>query len=149
MESAAPVGWNKTEAGKFFTFYLPKSMHLVSEATCFECAWGSTYSDTQIRLDAEYTSWNEEYAPDDLAKRADYTKELATIDGHRSKIQGWRLQQPEDGYHYTGDLRIYDAHTGKLKARMTALCKTTGDLEITKQIFTTIQFLIPKGRAKS
>ena len=102
VEPAAPVGWNKTEAGKFFTFYLPKSMHLVSEATCLECAWGSTYSDTQIRLDAEYTSWNEEYAPDDLAKRADYTKELATIDGHRSKIQGWCLQQPEDGYHYTG-----------------------------------------------
>lgn len=77
-EPDAPAGWKKIEAGKFFTFSVPESMQLVSEETCMECLWGSTYSDSRIRLGVEFTSWNEEYAPEDLAKQADYTKQIET-----------------------------------------------------------------------
>ena len=114
VELDAPAGWKKIEAGKFFTFRIPESMQLVSEATCMECLWGSAYSDSRIRLDVEFTSWNEEYASEHLAKQADYTKQMETIDGHSANIQSWRLLQPEDG---------------------------AGDLETTKLIFKTIHFL--------
>jgi Semialdehyde dehydrogenase, NAD binding domain len=87
VELDAPAGWKKIEAGKFFTFRIPESMQLVSEATCMECLWGSAYSDSRIRLDVEFTSWNEEYASEHLAKQADYTKQMETIDGHSAKIQ--------------------------------------------------------------
>ena len=116
-------------------------MQLISEETCIECAWGSTYSDGQIMLDAEYTSLNEEYDSHYLAKQLDYKRETGSIDGNRAKIHGWRMQQPENGYYFTQEVRIYDPQTGKLKARMTALCKRSGDIEITKQIFKTIHFL--------
>ena len=140
--SRVPEGWKKIEAGKFLTFYLPKDMQLVNDLRCIECAWGSKYSDGQVTLYAEYTSWNGEYASYYLAKQADYVKEIATIDGHRAKIQGWRLQEPVDGFHFTQEVRIYD-HAGKLKARMAALCKGSADVEVTKDIFRTIHFLQP------
>ena len=72
------------------TFYLAHGMRLEREEMCVECAWGSTYSNDRMRLHATYTSWNEEYAQDYLAKQAEYIREMTTIDGNRAKIQSWR-----------------------------------------------------------
>jgi hypothetical protein len=134
-----PEGWKMIEADKFMTFYLPDGMRLVSEERCVECAWGSTYSNDRIRLYAEYTSWNSEYAAHYLAKQADYLKEMTTIDGNRAKIQSWRLEQAVDGFNLYTEVRIYDP-SGKLKARMSALCIESIDIETAKKIYTTIQF---------
>jgi hypothetical protein len=54
--------WRKVDAGGYFTFRLPNDMKLTSEERCLECGWGSTFSDSRIRLHAEYSDWNEEYA---------------------------------------------------------------------------------------
>ena len=91
------------------------------------------------RIDATYTSWNEEYAQDYLAKQAEYVKEMTTIDGNRAKIQSWRLEKARDEYKLTIEVRVYDS-SGKLKAMMVALCKEGSDLETAKKIFMTIQF---------
>jgi len=139
-ESIVPEGWNRIEADNFFTFYLPKSMQLISEERCEECAWGSAYSDSEVRLYAEYSSWNEEYAAQYLAKQAEYMKEMAAIDGKRAKIQAWQLEQPVVGYYFTAEVRIYDSETGKMRARISALCKERNDLETAKEIFKTIKF---------
>jgi hypothetical protein len=136
---AIPEGWKKVEAEKFMTFYLPNGMRPESEERCVECAWGSIYSDDRIRLYAEYTSWNEEYAPHYLAKQAEYVKEMTTIDGNSAKIQSWRLERAVNGYNLTTEVRIYDA-AGKLKARMSALCKESDDIETAKKVFMTIKF---------
>jgi hypothetical protein len=78
-------------------FVLPKRMELRSEERCVECIWGSTFSDDRIKLDAEYTDWNEEYAQQFLAKQQEYVKELTEIDGKSAKIQGWRFEmRPKD-----------------------------------------------------
>ena len=136
---AIPEGWERIEADKFMTFYLPKGMRIDSKERCMECAWGSTYSNDRIRLYAEYTSWNEEYAPHYLAKQAEYVKEMITIDGNRAKVQSWRLEQVVDEYKLTIEVRACDS-SGKLKAMMYALCKEGSDLETAKKIFNTIQF---------
>jgi hypothetical protein len=139
VDPAIPEGWKRVEAAKFMTFYLPNGMRLESEERCMECAWGSTYSNDRIRLDATYTSWNSEYAQHYLAKQAEYVKEMTTIDGNRAKIQSWRLEQVVDEYKLTIEVRVYDS-SGKLKAMMSALCKEGNDLETAKKIFMTIQF---------
>ena len=136
---AIPEGWKRVEGGKFMTFYLPKDMRLESAEMCVECAWGSTYSNDRMRLHATYTSWNEEYAQDYLAKQAEYVREMTTIDGNRAKIQSWRLERIVNTYNLTTEVRIYDS-SGKLKAMMSALCKASTDLETAKKIFMTIQF---------
>jgi len=116
---AIPKGWKRVEGGKFMTFYLPKDMRLESAEMCVECAWGSTYSNDRMRLHATYTSWNEEYAQDYLAKKAEYIKEMKTIDGNRAKIQSWRLEKAVGEYNLTIEVRVYDS-SGKLKAMMVA-----------------------------
>lgn len=121
------------------TFYLPNDMRLESAEMCWECAWGSTYSNDRIRLHATYTSWNEEYAQHYLAKQAEYVKEMVTIDGNRAKIQSWRLEQVVDKYNLTIEVRVYDS-SGKLKAMMSAWCKKGSDLETAKKIFMSMQF---------
>ena len=136
---AIPEGWKRVEADKFMTFYLPNGMRLEREEMCVECAWGSTYSNDRMRLHATYTSWNEEYAQDYLAKQAEYVREMTTIDGNRAKIQSWRLEQGVDEYNLTIEVRVYDS-SGKLKAMMYALCKEGSDLEAAKKIFMTMQF---------
>jgi hypothetical protein len=115
-------------------------MRLENKYTCPECNWGSTYSNDRIRLYAEYSSWNEEYAQDYLDKQAEYIKELTIIDGNRAKIQSWRLEQVVKEYNRTIEVRIYDS-SGILKARMSALCKAGSDFETAKKIFMTIKFL--------
>jgi hypothetical protein len=139
-ELAVPAGWQRIEADGLFTFYLPEGMRLVSDEMCEECAWGSTYSDDRLRLYAEYTSWNEEFAPQYLAKQADYVKEMTVIDGKLAKIQRWLLEQPIDDYKFTLDARIYDAKDFQLVARMSADYKEPGNLETVKRIVQTIQF---------
>ena len=140
VQSAIAAGWTRVDADKFFTFYLPESMRLVSEERCEECAWGSTYSDDRLRLYAEYTSWNEEFAPQYLAKQADYVKEIGELDSKAAKIQSWSLPEPVDGYRYTGEARIYDPRDGRLIARMSVWCKDASDLETARSVFRTIRF---------
>jgi hypothetical protein len=133
------AGWRKIDADGHFTFYLPKSMKLRSEARCLECAWGSTYSDNRIRLYTEYTSWNEEYAANYLTKQKEYVKELVEVDGRKAKIQSWRAEDSPKGFGYIAEVRFYGAD-GKLEARMSALCKEGHDVEIAKQVFKTVDF---------
>ncbi len=139
VDPAIPEGWKRVEADRFMTFYLPNGMRLENENTCVECAWGSTYSNDRISLYAVYTSWNSEYAQHFLAKQAEYKEEMTTIDGNRAKIQSWRLEHVVNEYNRYIEVRIYDS-SGKLKARMSALCKAGSDLETAKKIFKTIQF---------
>ena len=134
-----PDGWRKIDAEGHFTFYLPESMKLSSEVRCEECAWGSTYSDDRIRLYAEYTSWNEEYAPQYLAKQKEYVKELTEVDGRKAKIQSWRAEDSPGGFPYIAEVRFYEAD-GKLVARMSALCKEGRDVGTAKQVFKTVDF---------
>jgi hypothetical protein len=140
VQSAISAGWTRVEADKSFTFYLPESMRLVSQERCEECAWGSTYSDDRLSLYAEYTSWNEEFAPQYLAKQADYVKEIGELDSKAAKIQSWSLPEPVDGYRYTGEARVYDPRDGGLIATMSVRCKDTSDLETARRIFKTIRF---------
>lgn len=134
-----PNGWRKIDAEGHFTFYLPESMKLRSEVRCVECAWGSTFSDDRIRLYAEYTSWNEEYAPQYLAKQKEYGTELTEIDGKKAKIQSWRSEDSPKGFRYIAEVRFYEVD-GKLIARMSSSCKEGRDVEIVKQIFRTVDF---------
>ena len=134
-----PDGWHKIDAEGRFTFYLPGTMKLSSDERCEECAWGSTFSDDRIRLYAEYTSWNEEYAPHYLAKQKEYVKELTEIDGRSAKIQSWQTEDSPEGFGYIAEVRFYGADR-KLVARVSALCREGRDVETAKQIFRTVDF---------
>jgi hypothetical protein len=139
VQVSIPDGWRKVDAEGHFTFYLPESMKLSSDARCVECAWGSTYSDGRIQLYAEYTSWNEEYAAHHLAKQKEYVKELTEVDGRKAKIQSWRAGDLPGGFGHIAEVRFYGVD-GKLVARMSALCKERRDVEIAKQVFRTVDF---------
>lgn len=134
-----PDGWRKVDAEGHFTFRLPKRMELRSEERCVECIWGSTFSDDRIKLHAEYTDWNEEYAQQFLAKQQEYVKEFTEIDGKSAKIQGWRFEDAPQGFSYIVEVRFYGTDR-KLIARLSALCKDRRDLETAKQIFRSVDF---------
>jgi hypothetical protein len=131
-----PDGWKRIDAEGYFSFYLPPSMQLRSTARCEECAWGSSYGDHPIRLYAEYTSWNEEYAEQYLTKQPDYQKQITEIGGKRAKVQSWRNQDSAGGFAYTAEVRFYGGN-GKLVARLSASCKAQSDVNTAKQIFRT------------
>jgi hypothetical protein len=137
-----PEGWNQIKADRFFTFYLPGSMKLVIAAGSPESEWGSTYSNDQMTLGAEYGSWGGEMAADYLAKQAEYQKVITTIDGKTAKIQSWRLEEANwnHDYKHTAHLLLYNPHNGKRMAEMTVLCYQSSEIETAKQIFNTIQF---------
>ena len=131
-----PNGWQRIDAKGYFSFYLPPSMQLRSTERCEECTWGSTYADDRIRLYAEYTSWNEEYAEQYLTKQPDYQKQITEIGGKKAKVQSWRNQDSPDGFAYTAEVRFYGGN-GKLVARLSASCKAQSDIDMAKQIFRT------------
>jgi hypothetical protein len=60
---------------------------LITTATCVECIWESVYSDHQVNLDVQYTSWNEEYAQEDLQKQPEYAKEVTEVDGRSENTE--------------------------------------------------------------
>jgi hypothetical protein len=72
-------------------------MQLRSTERCEECTWGSTYADERMRLYAEYTSWNEEYAEQYLAKQPDYQKQITELGGKKAKVQSWRTEDSPGG----------------------------------------------------
>jgi hypothetical protein len=110
-------------------------MQLLTTERCEECAWGSTYSDDHMRLLAEYTSWNEGYAPEYLAKQSEYEKQTTVIAGKTTKLQSWRTSE-FDGFAYIAEARFFGSN-GKLVARLSALCKSQADLQTAKRIFST------------
>ena len=131
-----PGGWHRIDGDGYFSFYLPPNMQLHSTERCEECAWGSTYADDRIRLYAEYTSWNEEYAEQYLTKQIDYQKQITEIGGKKAKVQSWRTQDSPEGFAYTAEVRFYGGN-GKLVARLSASCKAQSDVNTAKQIFRT------------
>jgi len=131
-----PNGWQRIDAEGYFSFYLPPAMQLRSTERCEECAWGSTYADDRIRLYAEYTSWNEEYAEQYLTKQPEYQKQVAEIGGKKAKVQSWRTEDSPEGFAYAAEVRFYGAN-GKLVARLSASCKAQSDVDTAKQIFRT------------
>ena len=129
-----PSGWQRVDAG-YFAFYLPPTMQLLTTERCDECAWGNSYTDDHIRLLAEYTSWNEGYAPAYLAKQAEYDKDTTEINGKTAKLQSWRTSEFE-GFAYIAEARFFGSN-GKLLARLSALCKSKSDVQTAKRIFST------------
>ena len=134
-----PEGWHAVDARGLFKFYLPGSMRLTSDMMSEESAWGSTFSDDKVKLYAEYSSWNESYAPEYLAKQFEYQEEATTIDGKRGRIQSWRWAEPPFGSAYEAEVRIFD-EKGRMLVRMYAECKDRQGVEIAKQIFRTVEF---------
>ena len=137
-----PNDCHKVNAGGYFIFYVPPSFKFKSAERCVECSWGSTFADKRISLYAEYTSWNEEYAPHYLAQQSEYLKTVTEIAGRRVKIQSWRLQESARGFNYVAEARFYDAD-GKLVARLSADCKDRPDIDVAKQIFMTVSAFKP------
>jgi hypothetical protein len=137
--SSIPKGWQKFEAKQYLTFYMPRTMRLASTERCEECAWGSNFRNNQIWLFAEYTSWNEGYGSEYLAKQKEYLKEWIEIDGKKAKIQSWRGEEEARGYTYFSEVRFYKSD-GKLLAHLWAHCKGRADVETAKQIFRTVNF---------
>jgi hypothetical protein len=133
-----PNGWQRIDADGYFSFYLPPRMQLRSTERCEECTWGSTYADGRMRLYAEYTSWNEEYAEEYLTKRSDYQKQIIEIGGKKAKVQSWRIENSPEGFAYTAEVRFYGGN-GKLVARLSASCKAESDVDTAKQIFRTVR----------
>jgi hypothetical protein len=131
-----PSDWQRVDAEGYFAFHLPPTMQLLTTERCVECAWGSTYADDHIRLLAEYTSWNEGYAPEYLAKQPEYEKQTAEIAGKTTKLQSWRTSE-FDGFAYVAEARFFGSN-GKLLARLSALCKSRPDVQTAKRIFSTV-----------
>src|SRR5262245_33142745 len=136
---SVPKGWRKFEAKQYLSFYVPRSMRLTSEERCEECAWGSNFKNSRIWLFAEYTSWNEGYAPQYLAKQKEYVKEWIEIDRKKTKIQTWRGEEEAQGYTYFAEARFYKSD-GKLLAHLWAHCKVRADIDVAKRIFRTVDF---------
>jgi hypothetical protein len=136
-QAPIPNGWHRVDAEGYFTFYLPPSLQFRSDERCEECSWGSTFGDERIRLRAEYTSWNEEYAAHYLAKQAEYLTTITEIAGKRVKIQSWRTEDSFQGFNYVAEARFYGAD-GKLIAKLEAACKERADVNVAKQIFMTV-----------
>lgn len=130
--------WRTIDAEGHYSFRLPQKMRLRNGERCVECAWGSTYSDNRIRLHAEFSTWNEEWAEPYLQKQKEYIKEWTEIDGKRAKIQSW-LGEGKAKLQYIAEVRFYDAK-GNLIARMSALCKGRDEVEVAKKIFRTVDF---------
>ena len=120
-QESAPPGWQRIDAEGYFVFYLPASMHLRDRKRCEECAWGSTYVDERIQLHATFTSWNEGYTAEYLAKQAEYQRQNTEIGGKKAKIQSWRSSELPDGFDYFAEARFY-GDDGKLVARLSASC---------------------------
>jgi hypothetical protein len=134
-----PVGWNKVTADGLFAFYLPKNMKVSSNVMSEEAAWGRSFSNSGIRLYAEYSSWEEGYAAAYLAKQFEYEKERIELDGRKALVHSWRWAEPASSYKHEAEFRIYDAK-GKMLVRMSADCRDHSDVELAKRIFMTVQF---------
>jgi hypothetical protein len=130
-----PNRWQRIDAGGYFSFYLPPTMQLRNLRRCLECTWGSYYTNKQIRLHAEYTSWNEEYTEEYLMKQPNYQKQITEIGGKKAKIQSWKNEHRYE-YDYIAEVRFYESN-GNLVARLWAFCKRQSDVDTAKQIFRT------------
>lgn len=137
-----PKGWHKVNAGGHFIFYVPPSFKFTSDERCEECGWGSSFANKRTNLYAEYTSWNEEYVEEYLAKQAEYLKTFTELAGKRVKIQSWRSQDYAPKFNYIAEARFYGAD-GKLVARLSADCKDRPDVDVAKQIFMTVSEFKP------
>lgn len=142
QQLSIPNDWHKVDAGGYFSFYLPPNFKFKSGERCQECSWGSRFDNKRIRLYAEYTSWNEEYAAQYLAQQSEYLKTVAEVAGKRVKIQSWRSQEFARGFSYKAEARFYDAD-GTLVARLSANCKGRPDVDVAKQIFMTVSEFKP------
>jgi len=89
-----PAGWYKVNADGLFSFYLPKDMKVSSYEMSLESAWGRFFSDSRIRLFAEYSSWEERYATEYLAKQFEYENERVEISGRKAVGHSWRWGEP-------------------------------------------------------
>lgn len=134
-----PAGWNKVTADGLFSFYLPKNMKVSSNVMSEESAWGRSFSNSGIRLYAEYSSWDDGYAAGYLAKQFEYEKEIIEFNGRKAVVHSWRWAEPASIYKYEAEFRIFDAR-GKMLVRMSADCRDRADVEIAKRIFMTVQF---------
>lgn len=135
-------GWYEVNADKFYTFYLPLTLPLTRSTTNPEAEWGSTYSNDQITLSAEYSSYSEEINAEYADKQSEYKKEITTIDGRRAKIQSWKLEDANWGhdYKYCASLILYEQKTGKQVAKMNLLSKQREGIALANEIFKTVRF---------
>jgi hypothetical protein len=134
-----PADWNKVTADRLFAFYLPKKMKVSSNEMSEEAAWGRSFSNSGIRLYAEYSSWEEGYAAAYLAKQFEYEKERIELDGRKAVVHSWRWAEPATHYKYEAEVRIYDAQ-GRMLVRMSADCGERSDVELARRIFKTVEF---------
>ena len=134
-----PEGWYKVTADGLFSFYLPKDMRVSSYEMSPESAWGGVFSSNGIRLFAEYSSWEERYAADYLAKQFEYENEQVEINGRKAVVHSWRWAEPAGKYKYQAESRIYDAR-GNMLVRMSADCRERAGVELAKRVFMTVEF---------
>jgi hypothetical protein len=130
--------WNKVTADGLFSFYVPKNMKVSGNEVSPEAAWGRSFSNKGMRLYVEYSSWEERYAADYLAKQFEYEKERIELSGRKALVHSWRWAE-RTPYKYKAECRIYDAQ-GRMLVRMSADCSERADVELAKRIFMTIEF---------
>lgn len=139
VRPSIPADWNKVTADGLFSFYVPKNMKVSSNEMSEEAAWGRSFSNDGIRLYAEYSSWEEGYTSEYLAKQFEYEKERIELNGRKALVHSWRWAEPATHYKYEAEVRVYDAQ-GKMLVRMSADCMERSDVELAKRIFMTVQF---------
>ena len=133
-----PAGWNTVTADGLFSFYVPKNMKVSGDEVSLEAAWGRSFSNKGMRLYAEYSSWEESYAAEYLAKQFEYEKERIELSGRKALVQSWRWAE-RTPYKYKAECRIHDAQ-GRMLVRMSADCRERADVELAKRIFMTVEF---------
>jgi len=133
-----PADWNKVTADGLFSFYVPKNMKVSGNEVSPEASWGRSFFTNGIRLYAEYSSWEERYTGEYLAKQFEYEKESVELDGRKAVVQSWRWAE-QSRYKYKAEVRIYDVQ-GRMLVRMSADCRERSDVELAKRIFKTVQF---------
>jgi hypothetical protein len=134
-----PADWNKVTADGLFSFYVPKNMKVSGYQMSEESAWGRSFSNKGMRLYAEYSSWDERYAADYLAKQFEHEREGIELNGRKAVVQSWRWAEPATRYKYEAEVRVYDARD-RMLVRMSADCMDRADVELAKQIFKTVEF---------
>lgn len=139
VRAPIPADWNKVTADGLFSFYVPKDMKVSGHEVSLEASWGRSFSTNGMRLYAEYSSWEERYAADYLAKQFEYEREGIELNGRKAVVQSWRWAEPATRYKYEAEVRVYDAR-GRMLVRMSADCKDRADVELAKQIFKTVEF---------
>ncbi len=138
-----PDGWDRIEAGVYFTFYLPK--YLSETATGLaspEAEWGSGYCANGVNLYVEYTRYyGAETSEEHASEQAEYRKEMVRMGDMIGKIRSWRLGDNDcghDRYKYTAELILYDRWSRKMVGSMNFLCQQQSEVDLANQIFRTI-----------